>query len=122
MIFPGGAMSYSDWAFGFSISGAVVTVNAGKVRQGIRAAVTASQTNITISADQTWIYVEYELGGAFGGGFDGWSATITSHLTEPQTNATTLKYPLHLWGVSAGIVSLSKILHLGDIVIPGVFA
>jgi hypothetical protein len=89
-------------------------VNAGKVRQGVRAAVTASQTNITISADQTWIYVEY----AFGGG----SATITSHLTEPQTNTTTLKYPLHLWGVSAGIVSLSKILHLGDIVIPGVFA
>jgi hypothetical protein len=109
-----GDMDYSDWAFGFSISGAVVTVMTGKVRQGTRAPVTVAQTNITIAADQTWIYVEYAFGGT--------SATVTSHLTEPQTNPTTLRYPLHLWSVSGGTVSIARILHLGDIVIPGVFA
>ena len=107
-------MSYSDWAFGFSISGAVVTVTTGKVYQGIRAAVTVAQTNVTISADQTYIYVQFAFGGT--------SATVLGNTVLPPTNATTLIYPLHLWGVSAGTVSIARILHLGDIIIPGNFA
>lgn len=110
----GGGSDYSDFAFGFSVSGAVVTVNAGKVRHGIRDPILVAATPITVTTDQTWIYCEY----VFGSGV----AVVTSSLTEPSTNQTTLRYPLHLWGVLAGTVSIEKILHLGDIIIPGSFA
>jgi hypothetical protein len=107
-------MSYSDWAFGFSISGAVVTVTKGDIRHGIRQPFSVAATDITINADQTWIYVEYAFGGT--------SATIKSKLSEPLTSVTMLEYPLHLWKLSGGTVSLDRILHLGDIIISGSFA
>jgi hypothetical protein len=109
-------MSYSDWAFGFSVSGNVVTMTTGEVRHGSRPPVTAfvAGSGITINADQTWIYCTYTFGGT--------SAQVVSSVIEPVTTATTLNYPLHLWGVSNGVVSVKKIIHLGDIVIPGVFA
>ena len=46
--------SYSDWAFGFSINEAVVTVNSGKVRHGTRTAVIAAGKDITITTG-SWI-------------------------------------------------------------------
>ena len=111
------AMDYSDFAFGFSVSGNQVTITVGEVRQGTRVPVTARTSGsapITINADQTWIYCTYAFGGT--------SAQVVSSVIEPVTTATTLNYPLHLWGVSGGIVSVVRILHLGDIIIPGVFA
>ena len=110
-------MSYSDWAFGFSISGAVVTVNQGRVRQGTRAPrVTAPTTAITITADLTWIYCYFVLGGSGG------DPSVLSSLSEPLMNETELKFPLHTWRVINGTVSLGVIHHLGDIIIPGNFA
>ena len=67
-------MSYSDWAFGFEISGSTVTVNAGKVRHGTRTAVSVAETPVEIAADNTWVYVEYTYGAG---------AIITSSTTEP---------------------------------------
>jgi hypothetical protein len=106
--------SYSDWAFGFSISGAVVTVNTGDIWHGTRVAFAAMATDITITADQTWIYVEYVIGNN--------SALIKSKLTKPLITPTVIEYPLHLWKVLNGVVNVDRILHLGDIIIPGVFA
>ena len=107
-------IDWSIFAFGYSISGARVTVNSGKVRHGVRAPITVAETAVTIAADQTWIYVEHTFGAA--------TAIVTSSLVEPIMTATTLRYPLHLWGLSGGTVSVARILHLGDIIIPGVFA
>ena len=111
----GGAMDYSDFAFGFSISGAVVTVNAGYIFHGESFA-QAFQTDITIEADLTYIYVEYIIGNS--------SATIKSQQVLPACTVTILNLPLHLWGVNSGVVSLESrgIHHLGDFIIPGIFA
>jgi hypothetical protein len=107
-------MSYSDWAFGFEISGATVTVNAGKVRHGTRTAVSVAETEIEILADNTWIYVEYTYGG---------TAIITSSTTEPTDTEEVHKRVLYLVTLTNGVASVGKgnIRHLGDIVIPGAF-
>jgi len=111
----GGTMSYSDWAFGFSISGAVVTVNAGKVRHGTRTAVSAAGKDITIATDQTWVFVSYTYGG---------SATITSSTSEPKDTEGVHNRALFLVTLTAGTASVAagNIRHLGDIWLPGNFS
>lgn len=114
--FSGGesTMSYSDWSFGFEISGATVTVNAGKVRHGTRTAVSVAETPVEIAEDDTWIYVEYTYGAG---------AIITSSTTEPTDTEEVHKRVLYLVTLEDGIASVGKgnIRHLGDIVIPGAF-
>lgn len=117
MTFPsgGGDMDCSDWAFGFSISGAVVTVNSGKVRHGKRAAVTAAGLDITIGADQTWVFCSYTFAGV---------ATIMSSTSEPVDTEGVHNHALYLVTLTAGVASVEPgdISHLGDIWLPGNFA
>jgi hypothetical protein len=107
-------MSYSDWAFGFSISGAVVTVNAGYVFHGMRAAITVTGTDVTIVADNTYIIVNTASGG---GGI------IISSLVFPQNTAEQLYFLLYKVTLTNGIASVEpgNIHHLGSIFVPGVF-
>jgi hypothetical protein len=107
-------MSYSDWAFGFSISGAVVTVNSGKVRHGKRAAVTATGVDITIGADQTWVFCSYTFAG---------TATILYSTTEPVDTEGVHNRALFLVTLTSGVASVEagNIRHLGDIWLPGNF-
>jgi hypothetical protein len=109
-------MSYSDWAFGFSISGAVVTVNGGKVRHGTRTPIAVAGVAITVTVDQTWIYVEYGYGDNAGG--------IESSTTEPVDTETIHYHVLFLVSLTAGTASVAtgNIKSLGDIFIPGAFA
>ena len=108
-------MDYSDFAFGFSISGAVVTVNAGKVRYGTRTAVSVATDDINIEADQTWVFVSYIYGGA---------GTLTSSTSEPVDTETVHNHALYLVTLAEGVASVAagNIKHLGDIFIPGAFA
>ena len=108
-------ISYSDWAFGFSINGAVVTVNSGKVRHGTRTAVIAAGKDIIIATDQTWVFVSYTYGG---------SATITSSTSEPKDTEEVHNHALFLVTLTSGVASVEKgnIKSLGDIFIPSVFA
>ena len=107
-------VGYSDWAFGFRISGAVVTVNSGTVRHGTRTPVTAAGTDITIAADNTWIFVAYTYGG---------TATITSSTSEPVDTEEIHNHALYLVTLTAGVASVGagNIRHLGDIFIPGAY-
>lgn len=105
-------MSYSDWAFGFSISGAVVTVKAGKVRHGVRTPILVGSTAVTIAADQTWVFVSYPYGSG--------AATIASSTTEPVDDAGTHNHALFLVTLTGGVASVEagNIRHLGDIWLP----
>lgn len=110
-------MSYSDWAFGFSISGAVVTVNAGKVRHGTRTPISVAGVDITIAADQTWVFVSYPYGGG--------AASIMSSTTEPVDTEDTHNRALYLVTLAGegeeAVASIEPrdISHLGDIWLPG---
>ena len=110
-----GGIDWSIFAFGYSISGAVVTVNSGKVRHGTRTPVTATGKDITITADNTWIFVAYTFGGA---------ATITSSTSEPKDTEEVHNHALYLVTLSAGAASIGagNIKHVGDIWLPGAFA
>ena len=116
-----GGIDWSIFAFGYSISGAVVTVNSGKVRHGTRTPVTVTGKDITITADNTWIFVAYTFGGA---------ATITSSTSEPRDTEEVHNHALYLVtltaarGGSAGMASIGagNIKHVGDIWLPGAFA
>lgn len=110
----------SDWAFGFSISGAVVTVNGGKVRHGTRTPILAGGTDITIAADNTWIFVTYTYGSSL--------ASILSSTSEPIDTEEVHNHALYLvtlTGTGNGAVAsveAGNIKSLGDIFIPGSFA
>jgi hypothetical protein len=106
-------LDLSKVAFDCTLSGAVVTVNTGRVSHGSRAIITVAGSDITITEDQTWIWVSYIYGA---------SATIESGLTEPRDTETTHNRALSLWALSDGVVSLERICHMGDVVIPGAFA
>lgn len=108
-------MDCSNFAFGFSVSGAVVTVNSGKVRHGTRTPVTAAGKDITIAADNTWIFVAYTFGS---------TATITSSTSEPIDTEEVHNHVLYLVTLTAGVASVGagNIKSLGDIFIPGSFA
>ena len=110
-------IDWSIFAFGYSISGAKVTVNSGKVRHGTRAPFLVDSKVITIVADQTWIYVPYTFGSTA-------EIKITSSLTEPITTEQVYNQVLYLVTLSAGTASIGTggIKHLGDIFIPGVYA
>ena len=110
------AMSYSDWAFGFSCNGAVDTVNGGDLNHGTRTPIAVAGVAITIPADQTWVYVTYPFGGG--------AASIISSTTKPQITADTFVRILHLVTLTNGVASVAQgnIKYLGDITIPGSFA
>jgi len=110
-------MDYSDFAFGFSISGAVVTVISGTLRHSTRtpmAPFEVAETDVSIAADHSWIYVSYTF--AIG------TITIEQSPIEPQSTEAIFKQPLHRWRLISGAASIEKICHLGDISIPGSFA
>jgi len=109
-------MDYSDFAFGFSISGAVVTVNAGKIIHGKRLPIIVSSKEITVNNDMTYIFVHYVIGAL--------SGTIDSSNIFPSCTETTLDLPLHLWRVNNGVVSIADggILHLGYFILPEIFS
>lgn len=105
---------YSDWAFGFSISGAVVTVNAGEVQHGKRAIMDIAQKGVTITADHQYIWVEHilETGGA----------SIALPSTErPVTDDIMYRIWLYQFRLVAGVASLEKIGHLGNIAISSAY-
>ena len=108
-------MYYSDFAFGFSISGAVDTVNAGKVRRGTRTPVSVAGGDITIGTDQTWVFIAHTYGS---------TGTLSSSTSEPVDTETVHNHVLHLVTLTDGVASVESgdIKHLGDIFIPGAFA
>lgn len=118
--YPGSGIDWSICAFGYSISGATVTVNAGTIRHGTRPPLVVKSKDIAIAADNTWIFVAYDFGE-----YDfGDRATITSAMVEPISTGFFYRHVLYLVTLSEGVASIDagNIKHLGDIFIPGAFA
>jgi len=111
------AMDYSDFAFGFSISGAVVKVNSGKIRQGTRTPISVSSADKIIRADQSFIFVTYTYG-------SGLAVLGSPTIVEPVDTEEVHNHVLYLVTLTAGVASVESgnIKHLGDIWLPGSFA
>lgn len=110
----GGGANYSDFAFGYSVTGNIVTVTGGNVRHGSRTPIVVSETPITLAAATNWIYVSYTVASGV--------ASILQSATEPITTEAIYKQPLHKWTSAGGVATVSlPILHLGDVSIPGAF-
>lgn len=114
--YRGGGSNYSDWAFGFSISGATVTVVAGYLFHGLRTPISVATKDVDVAVDPTYFYVEY----VFGSG----AATVQSQNTIPLHDANTLRWVLYKARLTGGVVSIDDgdIYYLGAIIIPGTFA
>jgi hypothetical protein len=113
MIFPGGAMSYSDWAFGFSISGAVVSVNKGNIRHGTKTERICIARSFTVASDHYCCWVEYE--------YDESAWRSNWGTAFPLETETTYIEKLHEFRLIAGAASVDIIYHLGDVKIDGAF-
>lgn len=107
-------MTYSDFAFGYSISGAVVTVNSGKVRHGTRTPITVAGADKTISEDQSYIFVTYTYG-------SGVATLGTPTPVEPVDTEGVHNHILYLVTLTSGVASIASgnIKHIGDIWLPG---
>jgi len=104
-------MSYSDWAFGFSISGAVVTVMSGEVHPKKQVPIIIAQKDVTITADHQYIWVEHVLESA---------AIIQGPSTDrPVSDDIMFRVWLHQFRFIDGVASIEKIGHLGNIYIFG---
>jgi hypothetical protein len=110
------AMSYLAYAFGFSISGNVVTVNGGFLFHGTLDAISITGDDITITDDATYIFVTYTIGSGV--------ATLSSSTTLPRDEENIIKWLLYKVTLTDGIASIDEgnIHHLGSIKIPSVYA
>jgi hypothetical protein len=109
------SVDFSQFAFGFSVSGAVVTVTKGKVRHGTRTPITVASADITIATDHAWLYVNYPLGTG--------AATIEQSETEPVSTEDVIKWPLTQWRLQGGAASVElPVRWVNDINLPGAFA
>lgn len=105
------SIDMSKFTFGYTVSGAVVTVNAGYIKRGKSIAYLLAGDDITITADGQWIAVEYVF------------ATNTPNFaltpTYPIPDSTAYRWALHKWTLSGGAASINMIHHVGDLDLPG---
>jgi len=80
--------------FGHRLAGKVMTIYPGAVQIGNQAAVYSAETNVTISADNTYIYFQYQKAAPHG-------VTIQSDTTEPANTDDYIRVWLYLMGYSA---------------------
>jgi len=109
-------LNRSDYGLGFTISKNVVTVKSGYLFHGTRTPITIPAKDVSILADNTYIYVTYTYGSGV--------ATIISSLTFPQHTATTLNWLLFKVTLANSLASVEtgNIYSAGNIHIPGNFA
>ena len=100
-----------DWdkiAFGSTLSGNVATIYAGNLRQHGILNVAVSETNVTLTGDPEYVYVNHTRGSS--------TASILHSSSEPVSNSTTLKVPLVKCSVVSGTTyQIDMRMHFGDI-------
>ena len=108
-----GELDFSKLAFGYSKSGAVVSLRAGYVLHGKAEPILVEAKSITITADATYLFVRYRING---------SATWQSSLTFPKHTETEINWVMYKASLTEGVISIGTIYHLGNIQIPGSYA
>jgi hypothetical protein len=105
-------MSYSDFAFGFSISGAVVTVMKGEVHPKKQSPISIIQKAITLTADHQYVWVEHVLESNV-------AVLAAPNVDRPVSDDIMYRVWLHQFRLIDGVASLEQIGHLGNIYIFG---
>jgi hypothetical protein len=107
-------MDYSDFAFGFSIKGNVVTVVGGEVHAKKAPPIILGNKNITITADHQYTWVEHVL--------ESNTAVIKGPgLDKPVSDDIIIRVWLHQFRLISGVVSVEKTGHFGNIHIFGTY-
>lgn len=111
-----GGMDYSEFAFGFTISGAVVSLNAGEVHIGSKSIYDVSATERTLTADHQYLWVEFLIGASTS---PAWALPNTQ---RPKSDAVTYRQWFYQFRFADGVGSLERVGHLGNIELPGSYA
>lgn len=107
-------VDYSKYQFGFTVSGATVTIKSGEVRWGTHDPISIGDSTVTITQDSQFV----------GLSFDGTTITVLSPSTNEanfKSTDTTYKTWLYQFSFSGGMATLKKIGHIGNIEIPAFF-
>ena len=107
-------MDYSDFAFGFSVSGAVVTLIAGEVHHGKRNIYDVSATTKTLTADHQYLWIEYKMTDKT----VAWAEPSTARVKSDDITYRVLFYQFRL---IASVGSIERIYHIGNVEIPGAY-
>ena len=110
----GGGIDYSVFLFGFSVSGAEVTVSPGESVHGTRGTILTASKVLEIATDYAYIYGKY----TFGSGV----VTIEQKATRPINEENVFVQIFYQWRLIDGKASIHRIHHLGQITIQGSFA
>ena len=114
-----GGLDVSKFAFGYSIDGVDVVVNAGYILHGIRSAIAVSGDTFTITNDPTYIYVDHTLESG-----TGTLASDTSFPEHPEGGVkwVLLKVTLNGAGDDAYVtVEDGDLYHVGNVELGGAF-
>lgn len=109
-----GGLALGKFCFGCTISGAVVTVKAGEVQWG-RSTFTVGDTGVTLTADYQYVGVEC----------NGTIATVIgpdANVTLFRSDDSTFRTWLCQFRLVSGRAALYRIGHIGNILIPAVYA
>jgi hypothetical protein len=124
LVVSGQASDSFPWAklcFGLSIASNVVTVMAGEVQWGRAAPIQIAGAAVTLTQDLQYIGIEADLEAATGAVVG--PASDTASLRSDSTHFRTWLYQFRLTaGSTASTASLYRIGHMGNVLLPGVFA
>lgn len=108
------SLDLTKFQFGMTYAGGLVTVNAGTVYHGIRAGAYIAETEVTITEDEQYVWVNYD--------FTTKTASIPSPSTaEPISDSTNFRVWLYKFRFNGSAITDYVIGHVGNIYIPGTF-
>jgi hypothetical protein len=110
-------VNWKDVALGFAITDTTkITITAGYLFHGQAPVITIAARTITITDDQTYIYVEYQMGSQ--------TAAVDSSLVFPQNTSDKIRWLLYKVTLNSGVayVASGNIYHIGNIYMPSTYA
>lgn len=111
----GGASSFdwSQFAYGCTVSGAIVTIQPGATYRAARPRFNYNGGTLTLTADYQYVVAAVDLLAASP------ATGFSLSLTEPQPTTDVWTFPLCRFRFIGGVGSLSRVHHVGDIKIDG---
>jgi hypothetical protein len=108
-------LDVSKFCFGFTIAANVVSFKSGDVNHATRDPIVVPDTDVTITTDHQYAWVEYTNG-------SGVAAFHAPNVNKPKSDEDVYRCWIAQFRLDYGVATLERIGHLGNIELPGMYA